>query len=1346
MFDLIIQKMEFLLLYVEPITRTLANGFINTGIWLWLELNSIVIGMLGLILWTFSFGWVFVAMLLFGLGSTVAYAEQKKIFDTLQDGVSVITDSWNDFSPTIRTLLECVEPVFVFFNFVLEILSQVTFIVTKALNELNPDFQILFEWAERDTMENYLTRLEAQKQANELAETMLLNAEVELKNMTEFERRHYLNLLEIRINKISDMRRNDKRFLSIQAVCVIIEEVGKFLINLIEIVRDFFLNFVDFIADKFFDLQDGITANFVKIIVEFLISEILDQIPFAQCFVRIPQSIFECLCPWVYKSPLINFPNFNGNEEVPDDPIKALIGCICVLDIIAGSVDINDPSQDAIGLLFECLGIDILIDVLETILGWITSVLQPIFKALQTAYNILRGIVDGLFREIERILDLIDDICSAIPGCKKKRDQMERDEDSIESNLRYLRGRLEHLDGFVAMHMNEEKTKDMLRQHLMNTEKFQILKSYMGTNQSRINTKLKILADHVMKANSTYGRFNREFREQLREYPMSERFADRAENYSRSQRFEEYKQYATHKYGEDGAKHAGVIAETVRTALKGIATVARNGHTTIRHELKELNVVGFVKSVNTLAERIRAHDGYEESNVGKKTAMRVQMLRASIEGGDAFPRTAKYLAEKYGYQDKMLFDTVDEMGNMFRQTSPGSEYVRSALLSNNTYEFEFQLLKTRLGILRQNVTGYQKEVNRLREMYDNTERDPLTATILVGANAITALTSLGASVVAPLIGNAPEDMNLGRGANQERVVPIGLVFALAPLLFLAQVFITPIIGIITTVAGGLSVRLLDGDNDAYEAQVFDFFYPFYLRFREFIEYSFIEGQGLSLDDATDVLGLLGDDLDFQLETTAIYFVRNYMCPLPNFLCPPVPLVNRYGLGVQGIFEWGRNTVIFCNPEEFCAHTDEFTNTPCRCPVSEFEGDNGVQKAFYRDIGDIPKQRYSTKEDQCVFSGTSIPRGRRQCYPFVATGVQFPDLNANATFTTNCAEKFDLYVDEAAFYKADSFFQFIWANFYNTLLGLRHILRYAYRGVYVNWYLIFLIAMVAIVPCPCFSLVAWLLFIILFGLNIGSLLTTRIGTYADDITDINKNAFLFGPAFDAANDQIRFKCGDYNKNIFGDACEGENVCMLGALATSGTFTMGWLGTGGISMAFFWILGLPALIYGIVHVFIIVPYLIFLVLYMYYFSIFLYQKGIIQTGVIIEDVDPDHVSGAIKHIGSPVHDNLGTTIVHKTRKVKRRRPRKMLDQIMEHSKMVLRSLPLVCSENFYKTAKAYNPMTNDSLPHDGDEHTYSGFPYYSFIADHEGTPLAHSRHYEIHHTHRYKQTMRETLKED
>lgn len=1322
--------MEFFLLYVEPYTRSIANATTNAGIWLWLELNSIVIAIVGYVIFMAAFSLIFAIIFLLGIGGTVVQAEQRKVFGTLEDAAATVGESWNKVSPTIRSLLDCAEPVFVFANFILEILSEVTFIVTKALNGLDSNFDVLFTWAERSSMENALDRLNAQQRANTLVEQLLADAQYKLPNMTATERNHYLKIVKYEVNKISDVHRNSVRTpLLISAVCSIIEAVGSFIIDLILIVKDMVLNFIDFVLTNFFSLEEGLTGTLIEIVVSFLIEEILDQIPFAACFRAIPSSIFECLCPWVYESPVLDLGFLSGDTEVPADPVKALIGCICVVDIILdGNVDLDDPDQDYKDLIFECIGLDVIIDILESVLGWINAILGPIIKALQVVFNVIRGIVDGILSVVEGLLDAFDSLCDAF-GCK-------REISDLRDDMSFHRESLRTLDVYVEHQLSSEKMEELVTKHLLNMPGFARVKKEIDYDGTRVGYKIEILKKHLNQANSTYSEFTRQVRKQFDEVPVGERIARVADKYNSHPKVQEYRSYITEKYGVNSSVHAETLVRTFQTFLHGISNAARNKRTSMRHEFRNLDISGFYTAVKSLAKNIRAYEGYTESPLEKKLEMRTKMLRSALEGGDSFPRTIEYLTDKYGHEEPMLIKTMDEFGESFEKSVPGAKKIRSILSLNGTYEFELQLLKTRLNILRQNHSEYREETERLEDIYKTTARDPFTVSVLVGANAFSSAFSLTASMVAPAFGF--DDIK-PKGDEEERIVPVGLAFAFAPLVFLAQVFLTAIIGLLTTIASGLLIRISDGNDEAEKVQAFDFFYPFYARFENLVEESFVNGNGFSFSDATAVLSDIKNDLPIQLETSAIYFVRNYLCPLPNFLCPPVPKVDYYGLGTQGIFEWGRDTIISCNPEQTCLYTDVDNNNPCRCPV-----DGSRQEPLYTEIEFIPKQRWGTVDDPCYCAGTNyLPCGRIHCYPFLPTGIQFPDLDVDAEFDTKCDEEFGLYIDEVAFYKADSFWQYIWANMYNTLLVIRHILRYAYRGVFVNWYLIFLAAMLAVIPCPCFSFIAITIFQLLIILNIGSLVTMQIGLYIDEVSHIQRNAFLFGPAFRWTNENIRFTCGDYDENIFGDACPGENVCMSLALIGSTLFTVGWVGMVGMTSLFFWMLGLPALIYGIINVFMVIPYLIFLFFYMIYFSLFLYQHGIAVSGVIVEDVDADYKLGSIKHVGEPVHDMNGLTIVHKTKK-RRKKAQTNGQHVLGYAKMVALSLPLVFSKRFYETVKGYHPFTTTKIEGQMEDHTHNGFPYYEFISDHEGVPLSESEHYHIYKTAHYKKDGHPNLK--
>lgn len=1289
--------------YIEPIITSINTATVNFGFFLAIEVGALILSIWSYLIFFFSFGFIFLALTAVGAALLTVQAEQERMFDIVEDGISELSSTWNSFAPIAQELVDCIQPILVFLNFVLEIVAAVAFVITEAINDEIPTFPVLFEWAERSNLEGALTEEEIQARANELAEEYLYDAKIRMQNMTDVEKRYFLDIVDYEITKITDVHAQNTRALPISLLCNVIDVVGQFVVDVIDLFIDFVLSFVDFVATNFFDLNTGITTDFITLFVSFIIDEVLAGIPFAQCFRNIPYSIIACLCPFVYESPVNTIINFGGNEQVPEDPIKAVIGCLCLFEIINGSVDLNDNSQTYLDLVWACFGIDEIIDIINSIVDYITNVLEPLYNVLKSLYNTLRKLVNQILDTVDELVRLVERICDDTGVCK--RDDIQSIRDEVRDLMQDIRDNFSLLDADMAELTRRENIMKTVRETLYSNPAMNHIRNRTRSAKSRsaLGPRSELMEMHYQYMNHTMRAFINATRDHFNDISPEERMSNLINKFRDSPKFQEFVDHSSLKYGEEGHLHAIQIVKSLRAGADAVSRVFRHGNTSVLHELRSVNISGFVSSVQTLARNVRKHEGYKESALKCKFDAKLRMIRSSIEGGDGFPRTAKYLIQKYGMSSPIVTSMLNDHISTFGAGVVGAKGVREALKLNNTYEVELELSRLRLSILRKKPVEIRDEVKRLQSAYKNgVARDPFTASVMLGASTLTA----GVGVVS------------GVGA---RIIPLGLTLAIGPLTLLLTLFITPIISIITMIASGLVVRIAEGDDQAYIYQAFDFFYPFFVRFKTFVEYSFINGNGISVSDAIQVAEDFGDILPDQLNVMSILFLRSYVC-IPEIWCPPLPLINRQGRGLENIFEWF-NRQVSCNPEEICSVSGEGNNAPCRCPVNAFLG----QEAFYRDVSNIPLQRMGTPDDPCV-SLFGSPRGRRICFPMVVLGTVIPTLSTSTTLDPQCKRNFGYHIDSVVWYNS-GFWGFIGANLQNVGKILLVIVRLAFRGVFVDWYIIFLAVVCIMIPCPCTSIIAAVIFIILLFLNVGSFVTQHIGTYVLNLTDYHSGLPFIGKFFARVNEMVRFDCGVDEDNPFGKPCPGEVECAVINSVGSLTFTAGWSLTIGSGILVFGVAQVFAITYLILFVLMVIPWLIFLIIYMAWWSSSAYNEGIIMETVSI--------ASASAPIGAAFHRG-GVTVAHRTPK-HNKKGRKAVAVL----KTIGRSLPLIINTNFYRTAMEYHPLFSMGKLRRDDEHKW--FPVVDFVADHEGVPLSRSNHYHIHDTNEYLRS-REHLKNE
>lgn len=1327
--------------YIWPWIQT-ALEFIGNVWWFTVLIAiSVVIGVFTFLTFMAAWGWIPVGGLLLATAALPVQASQREINANFAFAGDVLESVLNSIVEILNNLLDCVNGVILIYNFLVELLSSISKRVTKVLNEIVGDFPALFEWARFQQMEKLLSQEENFLDAGLRANTILREARMRMPNMTHLEQKHYIQWMENEIDSLPfvDPSTRFAQF-PLEIFCGIIDKILQFLLDILDLVVDFLLEIVDFIFDEFFDdLNLEVEGPLVLIIVQFILDALLDAIPFGECFRNIPYNLFACLCPWIYDQPY-SFP-FGQDLEVPERVENALIGCICLVEILGGNVDLN-TDDGPVDLLIRCLGIDVLIQIFEGFLNFVTQVLEPLYAALEFLLGILESAFNDLLSAFDTLEDLLDDICDLL-NCKKKRESTDRRVDAYNTAIQMRDTFVEYKNVLLDRSTHRQKTLEAFRKHIDEHPRYKAIREKHNIEPDTFfGATGDIAMRKVMMMNTTINMWTREVKKEFERDPPMIKFARKFDELGKHPQIERFQNHFSTKYGEEGGVHARSIGNMIRDTTH---VVARSMHTlgsdkSIYDALEPIDFKAGILGIQNLAQRVREHNGGQSHKFTRRVESRLRFMVASFMGGERFPRVVREFSEKYPDDKESLRQGLEFVRRYYGNETMGVEAMLAAAQNGTEFDVRLEAVRARVQQQKAEYNAYREEIDDLRTLYKNAmeQRDPVGLSIALTANGVTLMATAAYTAA-------------------ERIVVVGAAFALAIFTLLLQIFIMPILSILGEIATSFVLRVTTSDEEATETAAFDFFSPFYYLLINRIEKSFVEGQGLTFAQTFDTVDKAGNILVDQLNILAIYFIRHYLCLIPQVICPPKPPVTVQGRGAVGFFDW-ISEVIFCDPTQTCGtYNSTFNNAPCRCPVQDTncfgDPDPCVQRAFYRKISDVPLQRYATPDNPCTFSD-GAGRGKQQCYPFAPSGNFFSTYDFDVAVDYQCDTEYGYEIDNVHWANASSIWQWLGAILGNTLISLRYAIRMIFRGYLVDWRVLLLALIIILLPCPCFLPIGSLLATGVVLLNVGTILSRATGEYVRDISEYNKDRFLIGRVFTFVLDNLFFGCNVKPGNPFGDPCPSETPCFIWNIFSALVSIFAGLLIFGVFFHFLFPMGALALVWLFFRVVLIIPYAIIMFFWMVAISLYLNKRGVGRvSAVMIAGEKKNHSvlrigssaphafeQAGITQAGAPVHVPMTGRVIIRTSQ-----PRREYDQhLFKHTaSMVGRSLWYTAKNQKTQLARdllVHNPIIEiarnaGSTPPQHDvllhthEHPAEGFPWENYIVDENNVPLSASVNYRI-----------------
>ena len=183
----------------------------------------------------------------------------------------------------------------------------------------------------------------------------------------------------------------------IETVCDVTDGLSSFIVEVLDIYTTFVVEFLEFVG-RFWN-GNGFNADYVNILVRYLLYVIVHNIPYLSCIVNVdaldildpttyffdPYSILACLCP-----------AYSSRSEVPSNIPLALVGCFCTL---GGETNIA-------AVITKCIpGIATALEGLQTAYNEVRNAIDVTLEGLKTGYNTVIDQAKGIISDAAEVID-----------------------------------------------------------------------------------------------------------------------------------------------------------------------------------------------------------------------------------------------------------------------------------------------------------------------------------------------------------------------------------------------------------------------------------------------------------------------------------------------------------------------------------------------------------------------------------------------------------------------------------------------------------------------------------------------------------------------------------------------------------------------------------------------------------------------------------------------------------------------------------------------------------------------------------------------------------------------------
>ena len=1082
----------------------------------------------------------FLVLILLGL-SAATYpitANQEPILEFLVQTTKNIETAWNTVAAILRQILDCKEIVVELWNTWMNLIASILKRVFNAVNNvLGLGLPPLFDWAERSyLLERDLERLEKQHVLRRTIDEYMATANATLAQIDPRYHHHYLSAMQTRILRTAARRAgipSQRIAILPDELCEVLQEMFSFIIGLLDIFSDYFLFFLDLLL-SFFDIVNGdFTQSFLFVLVQTLIIEVLQQLPFTDCFIdpdaldsgdlgdiadafraQVAQRLLSCLCPWRYKNP-IGFPPFlsptSGGDDVPSNPGVAIFGCLCFNPTI--SLTTNTSIED---LFIKCLGIDVLINQFQNFLNTLQNTFQPLYNWLVGVYYSLLSAFNGLraaFNDLKRLFDRLDDL---LP---RRRDLADPERAALDESVRQL----------------DEAESDLRRLNLAFEFQRELHKQF--TNQTYVQEmyerpgmrQLQTVVGLAFKAHANGERIRRAV---VEDAPGL--FARVLDKLPDSDAFKQFYKRLEEKRGAGRAEHV----QAFRRGLEQILGVVR-GHFRARFaraeldaRMDEIDMEPFVRSVFALSgrgDRLRAPPGLRSLDAAGT------ILIGSMFGPASLQRAVRRLEERYG-DDPAARDGVRYGARLAHRRDGMEDVLRRYNLTEADIREVHREVKAELKEVRETnrrdmalladirnyaAAEFHQYVDGVHYAYYDysaahmTGRVVVVAIALVGGAAATAVTVAGFAVGAALTA-------LG-------TLLVGL---LAPLLLFAVVFFQYTLSLVSHIASGIIINALPTSSDT--PFMFDILTPYIQALQGPLRRSFFFGFTFSdvIDLALDFGEITGKHLEYVGAWTLAYSTGKWPLPLGKYIKARDPRVNEDAKMDESFLEYVIDGIFFCPQGDACLDDGDCGGADCVCPEN-------------------PSRLGTERPARPCNTGLGVCR----CWPFVQEriGVQDYQVDLNLDPPCDIAYEFDpsdvsIYLDPVFQEKGWSLAFVLTRNFWDFSLkflrvGLsfvRFTVRRAVLGGFVKWNTVFvpLAGTLFFLPSGPLRLIA----IVALAANTLTSTVRETALFFIDVFDQNKDLPIVGVVFEYLLTWMRFP--NYATfPPFGEPAANDWICLV-----------------------------------------------------------------------------------------------------------------------------------------------------------------------------------------------------------
>ncbi|HKB55538.1 MAG TPA: hypothetical protein VKD22_16190 [Ramlibacter sp.] len=795
-------------------------------------------------------------------------------------------------------------------------------------------------------------------------------------------------------------------------LCQVGGEIMDWVSDLFAIFADFVLTILSYVILAIEDLGSG-NVEFVVVIAQVLVEKLLDVIDPLGCYHpldNLPQSIFPCLCPWVYSS----------IDDVPNDVALAVLGCVCgkVLDLSVSSF------EDVITLFEECIDIPFLTNLLDTII--------TLINFAESLISYLQAIVSAIFGFIDTLNSIIDEINGIASSIQDFIDSLS----SIFSFFRYVphRGAQRPTSGLTSMQTFSNQT-------FADPHAFEhMLAAVVPLDPSVLRRAAERVAAKAPKARQRAPTA----RERLTEFYATGRPTVVADAIAtkmlgglvRTLGTEDGLEEAIATVAarcdqscvDDAATVLGAARDVVNAYVASVRAIRFDAHGQVIKRTREERMVTMRKalpfSMTEVRGAMRRMGASVRARMAPEQAARIQRAEGAV--ATAFFGLMTVLAPK---SSPALADRLARRGEHVRQALDGG----MVWLEDHLSTFE------RARGARTNATVTPARAREIAARWAPAAMRSDTDWLRSGAASSRLLRDFyqvddahaeGRFLVV-VIGLAV----VGTGALALTLTFLTVVGAsLLPLLVAVFVFIAPILMLVIfpifsqVAVNGVITWMQNGKPGGV-----DFFTPILALIADGVYESFVTGWA-----SFDFLGFvadLGDLGEAYAQYVLIEYVRQVLMFF-SFASPPHCGWDRItGIPNESFIEW-IDHILECNPNDVCTTPLDYPGeAPCLCSINPSDSNEW-------------RTRYGTESKPCV-DGSNTPIGHRLCWPRQNTGFNIPELDLSAVFDLRC---YDLGYDITGIttYQEPRVIVMVWNWVRNGYAGLKEITRAASVGRLLPW--------------------------------------------------------------------------------------------------------------------------------------------------------------------------------------------------------------------------------------------------------------------------------------------------------